>query len=236
MSAAPPSHFQEAVEKTEEVLHLTFNTEFTCLSLCTSQTAFHMALHVPERPERMKNGVSPHGVVQMSRLGTSSLVALVLLQAPRKLRVLHISKLFEICNHTFKDTILGVKLTRTRMIVVTENAVYIHSLNNMKVLHAISTNPNPRGIMTISSGPAKGEEDGVHLLAFPASETKGQIHVFDANKFQTKRLFQGFEQPLAFLKVNNEGTLLAAASVEGTYVLVFEPLSKLTIVAIAAVF
>lgn len=48
----------------------------------------------------------------MERLFSSSLVAIVSLKAPRKLKVCHFKKGTEICNYSYSNTILAVKLNR----------------------------------------------------------------------------------------------------------------------------
>lgn len=48
----------------------------------------------------------------VERLFSSSLVAVVSLAAPRKLKVCHFKKGTEICNYSYSNTILAVKLNR----------------------------------------------------------------------------------------------------------------------------
>lgn len=54
----------------------------------------------------------------VERLFSSSLVAVVSLSSPRKLRVCHFKKGNEICNYSYSNTILGVKLNRAVSIVL----------------------------------------------------------------------------------------------------------------------
>ena len=49
----------------------------------------------------------------VERLFSSSLVAVVSLSSPRKLKVCHFKKHSEICNYSYPNTILGVKLNRS---------------------------------------------------------------------------------------------------------------------------
>ena len=48
----------------------------------------------------------------VERLFSSSLVAVVSLSSPRKLKVCHFKKGTEICNYSYSNTILAVKLNR----------------------------------------------------------------------------------------------------------------------------
>ena len=53
----------------------------------------------------------------VERLFSSSLVALVSLSSPRKLKVCHFKKGTEICNYSYSNTILAVKLNRLVRVV-----------------------------------------------------------------------------------------------------------------------
>ena len=48
----------------------------------------------------------------VERLFSSSLVAIVSLSSPRKLKVCHFKKGTEICNYSYSNSILAVKLNR----------------------------------------------------------------------------------------------------------------------------
>lgn len=69
----------------------------------------------------------------VERLFSSSLIAMVSLSAPRKLKVCHFKKGTEICNYCYPNTILAVKLNRARLLVVLEEILYIHNIKDMKV-------------------------------------------------------------------------------------------------------
>lgn len=56
--------------------------------------------------------VDTEDVCIVERLFSSSLVAIVSLKAPRKLKVCHFKKGTEICNYSYSNTILAVKLNR----------------------------------------------------------------------------------------------------------------------------
>lgn len=59
----------------------------------------------------------------IERLFSSSLVALVEMSNPRKLRVCHFKKNSEICTYSYPDTILSVKLNRQVMIISMTNTL-----------------------------------------------------------------------------------------------------------------
>lgn len=59
-----------------------------------------------------RRAVDTEDVCIVERLFSSSLVAIVSLKAPRKLKVCHFKKGTEICNYSYSNTILAVKLNR----------------------------------------------------------------------------------------------------------------------------
>lgn len=94
----------------------------------------------------------------VERLFSSSLLAIVSLNAPRKLKVniktkiykfieidlkyclhclfkvCHFKKQTEICNYSYSNTIKSVKLNRARLVVCLEESLYIHNIRDMKGL------------------------------------------------------------------------------------------------------
>lgn len=129
----------------------------------------------------------------VERLFSSSLVAIVSLAAPRKLKVCHFKKRTEICNYSYSNSILAVKLNRAvsqtlshlkrsylyllfqRLVVCLEESLYIHNIRDMKVLHTIrDTPPNPTGLCSLSIN-----SDNC-FLAYPGSSTIGEVQIFDA--------------------------------------------------------
>ncbi|KAK2092366.1 hypothetical protein P7K49_028894 [Saguinus oedipus] len=89
------------------------------------------------RLEQIYECTDTEGVCIVERLFSSSLVAIVSLKAPRKLKVCHFKKGTKICNYSYSNTILAVKLNRQRLVVCLEESLYIHNIRDMKVLHTI---------------------------------------------------------------------------------------------------
>eukprot|EP00794_Sanderia_malayensis_P008984 gene8984-9944_t len=152
----------------------------------------------------------------VERLFSSSLVAIVNLSAPRKLKVCHFKKGTEICNYSYPNTILAVKLNRVRLLVALEESLYIHNIRDMKVLHTIrDTPPNPNGLCVLSSN-----SDNCYL-AYPGSNQIGEIQVFDAVNLRPVTMIPAHDSPVASLSFNNAASLLATASEKGTVIRVF---------------
>uniref|UniRef100_A0AAY5K6Q4 WD repeat domain phosphoinositide-interacting protein 2 n=1 Tax=Esox lucius TaxID=8010 RepID=A0AAY5K6Q4_ESOLU len=152
----------------------------------------------------------------VERLFSSSLVAIVSLKAPRKLKVCHFKKGTEICNYSYSNTILAVKLNRQRLIVCLEESLYIHNIRDMKVLHTIrETPPNPSGLCSLSIS-----NDNCYL-AYPGSATIGEVQVFDTVNLRAANMIPAHDSPLAALAFDASGTKLATASEKGTVIRVF---------------
>ncbi|XP_055608014.1 WD repeat domain phosphoinositide-interacting protein 2 [Uranotaenia lowii] len=152
----------------------------------------------------------------VERLFSSSLVAVVALNAPRKLKVCHFKKGTEICNYSYSNTILAVKLNRSRLVVCLEGSLYIHNIRDMKVVHTIrDTPPNKTGLCALAS-------DSDHCyLAYPGSATVGEVQIFDAVNLHAKTMIPAHDSPLAAIAFSQMGTEVATASEKGTVIRVF---------------
>ncbi|XP_036335995.1 WD repeat domain phosphoinositide-interacting protein 2-like isoform X2 [Rhagoletis pomonella] len=155
----------------------------------------------------------------IERLFESSLVAIVSQRSPRKLKVCHFKKQSEICNYSYSNTILAVKLNRERLIVCLEESLYIHNIQDMKVVHTIRDTPcNANGLCALSSS-------SEHCyLAYPGRYTSGEVQIFDAINLHAKTMIPAHDSPLAALAFSPSGTEIATASERGTVIRVFSSL------------
>ncbi|XP_065360987.1 WD repeat domain phosphoinositide-interacting protein 2 isoform X2 [Calliphora vicina] len=155
----------------------------------------------------------------IERLFESSLVAIVAQRAPRKLKVCHFKKQSEICNYSYSNSILAVKLNRERLIVCLEESLYIHNIQDMKVVHTIRDTPcNSAGLCALSSS-------SEHCyLAYPGSVTAGEVQIFDAINLHAKTMIPAHDSPLAALAFSPSGTEIGTASERGTVIRVFSSL------------
>ncbi|KAG8042195.1 hypothetical protein G9C98_000186 [Cotesia typhae] len=136
----------------------------------------------------------------VERLFSSSLIAVVTYSSPRKLKVCH-----------FK------KEQKYRLVVCLEESLYIHNIRDMKVLHTIrDTPPNVAGLCILSIN-----SDNCYL-AYPGSNTIGEVQIFDAINLQAKTMIPAHDSPLAALAFSPSGTKVATASEKGTVIRVFQ--------------
>lgn len=152
----------------ESVNFITFNQDCSCVALGLNN-GYKIFNCQPNfgRCYQFKKDESI-GIVEM--LYCTSLVAIVGLgeeigSSPRKLRIINTKKQSTICDLIFPSSILRVKLTKTKLIVVLEDQIYIYDISTMKLLHTIETSPNTFGLCAISYDPDK---QGNNYLAYPS--------------------------------------------------------------------
>uniref|UniRef100_A0A6Q2ZAU3 WD repeat domain, phosphoinositide interacting 1 n=1 Tax=Esox lucius TaxID=8010 RepID=A0A6Q2ZAU3_ESOLU len=152
----------------------------------------------------------------VERLFSSSLVVVVSLSMPRRMNVYHFKKGTEICNYSYSDDILSVRLNRQRLVVCLEESVFIHNIKDMKLLKTLLNTPcNPSGLCALSINHSNS------YLGYPGSATIGEIIIYDANNLSTVTMIPAHDSPLAALTFNASGTKLASASERGTVIRVF---------------
>ncbi|XP_065846492.1 WD repeat domain phosphoinositide-interacting protein 2-like [Oscarella lobularis] len=204
-----------AEKKATDFLGASFNQDCSSLSVASRRGFKLYSLSSTDKLDKIYEMVGEDACM-VERLFSSSLVAVVGLTHPRKLRVYHFKKGTEICNYSYSSSILNVKLNRQRLVVVLEESLYIHSIKDMKVIHTIrDTPPNPGGVCAFSSHPDSG------YLAFPGSSQVGEVQIFDTINLQSVTMIQAHDGRLAALAFNTNGKKLATASEKGTVIRVF---------------
>uniref|UniRef100_A0A1I7XM42 WD repeat domain phosphoinositide-interacting protein 2 n=1 Tax=Heterorhabditis bacteriophora TaxID=37862 RepID=A0A1I7XM42_HETBA len=156
-----------------------------------------------------------HDAIIVERLFNSSLVVIVSQKEPRVMHIYHFSSKNMICNHKFTKSILNVKLNRDRVVVCLEDCIHIYNLKDMKLMHTILDTPlNRLGLIDLS--PA-----GSSLIAYPGSADTGSVHIFDSVNLSAVNTFAAHDGPLACLKYDSDGTMIATASTKGTVIRVY---------------
>lgn len=200
-------------------LYVNFNQNITSLGVASKFAYSLFSLNGIDSVLEKIYSCKTEDIYIIERLFESSLVAIVSLKAPRKLKVCHFKKKSEICNYSYSNTILAVKLNRERLVVCLEESLYIHNIQDMKVVHTIRDTPsNLTGLCALSSA-----SDHCYL-AYPGSITSGEVQIFDTINLHAKTMILAHDSPLAALTFSSSGTEIATASERGTVIRVFSSL------------
>lgn len=198
------------------VQFISFNQDYSSIAIGT-KTGYNLYAFENDSIDQLKKQFQDEehtDICIVERLFSSSLVVIVSLLSPRRLRLYHIKRTAEISLHSYTNTILSVKLNRRRLIICLEDQLYIHSLKGDLDVKWVIRNipPNPNGLFALSP-----REDRC-LLAYPASQRSGEIQVFDAIELKNKILIPAHDNPLAALSFNQQATMIASASEKGTVI------------------
>uniref|UniRef100_A0A8C7VXM6 WD repeat domain, phosphoinositide interacting 1 n=1 Tax=Oncorhynchus mykiss TaxID=8022 RepID=A0A8C7VXM6_ONCMY len=189
---------------------------FRSLSVGTKSGYRLFSVTSVDKMDCIHEGAECPDVYIVERLFSSSLVAVVSLSMPRRMNVYHFKRGTEICNYSYSNNILSVRLNRQRLVVCLEESVYIHNIKDMKLLKTLLNTPhNPSGLCALSVN------HGNSYLAYPGSQTIGEIMVYDTNNLSKVTMIPAHDSPLAALTFNASGTKLASASERGTVIRVF---------------
>ncbi|CRK99439.1 CLUMA_CG012675, isoform A [Clunio marinus] len=196
--------------------YVNFNQDFTSLSVGYKNAYTLYSLNSVD--QQLEEIYSSYGddICIVERLFSSSLLAIVSLNAPRKLKVCHFKKGTEICNYSYSNTIKTVKLNRARLVVCLEESLYIHNIRDMKVVHTIRDTPtNSSGLCALAA-----DSDNCYL-AYPGSVVSGELQIFDAVNLHAKTMIPAHDSPLAAMAFSLNGSEIATASEKGTVIRVF---------------
>lgn len=171
VSSGGQSSYNETIRQSDDSVNfITFNQDNLCIALGL-KNGYKIFNCTPTfgKSYQLKRG-ELIGIIEM--LYTTSLLAMVGLgeeqgSSPRKLKIINTKRNSTICDLLFPKTILQVKLTYSRLIVLLEEQIYIYDINTMKLLHTIETSPNVKGLCTVASIEAE-DVIGNDFLAYPS--------------------------------------------------------------------
>ncbi|KAK3593298.1 hypothetical protein CHS0354_031357 [Potamilus streckersoni] len=205
----------QAEDHASELLVLNFNQDYTSLAAGTKKGYKLYSFNSVEKLEQIYDNESSD-IYLVERLFASSLVAVVSITNPRKLTVCHFKKGTEICNYSYTNSIIGIKLNRQRLVVCLEGSLFIHNIRDMMVLHIIRDTPyNPHGLCALSIS------NDNSFMAYPGSTQVGEVQIFDTINLRAVTMIAAHDNPLAALSFNSQATKLATASEKGTVIRVF---------------
>lgn len=114
---------------------------------------------------------------------------------------------------SFRTEVKAVKLRKDKVVVVLEQRVYVYNFGDLRLIDAIDTCNNPKGLCALNT------DNNAAVLATPDRD-KGSVRVvlYEKNNVNT---FQAHQGALAAIALNSSGTLMATASEKGTLIRVF---------------
>lgn len=125
----------------------------------------------------------------------------------------HFKKRSEICEFKYPKHILNVVMNRSRLVVCLKDSIYIHNIQDMRLIHSIKKlSENPNGLISLSSK---------SCIAYPISRECGKIQLVDINKMQNGPLIEAHSSRVVIMKFSLCGEMLATASEKGTVIRVF---------------
>lgn len=199
----------------ENKVYVNFNQESTSLAVGSKDGYKLYGIKDVDKLELLYKDNSDYTII-VERLFSSSLLAVVQLSSPRKLKICHYKKNQEVTQYLYANTILAVKLNRQRLVVCLENNILIHNTADLRHIHSLKlTSRNPNGIVALAPS------DEMCYLAYPAKNTTGEVNIFDAAKLEDKLTIAAHDNPLASMTFDSQGIKLATASEKGTVIRVF---------------
>lgn len=210
--------FRDA-DNQSEALFLNFNQNNTSLAIGT-KNGFKLITFESANRLRVAYEDAMPDVFLVERLFSASMVAFVTLTSPRKLCVYHFRTKQEIQSLSYTNSILAVRMNRSRLIVCLEDSIYIHQIKDFTVVHVIKETPiNKNGLIALSY------EGQNYFLAYPGNQTSGEVVIFDVLNYTNKIVIAAHDNPLAAMSFNSKGTKIATASEKGTVIRVFSVLN-----------
>ncbi|BES98788.1 unnamed protein product [Nesidiocoris tenuis] len=127
----------------------------------------------------------------------------------------------------FKAPVLAVRLRRDKIVVATATSVHVFSFpDKIERLFSLETRYNPLGLLEVT--PILTAER--HLLVYPGHKP-GSVQLVDlsfteAGITSAPVTINSHKNDLACLAINQQGTLIATASVKGTLIRVWDTVKK----------
>ena len=134
------------------------------------------------------------------------------------------------------ESVLNIRLKRDKLIAVCRSQIHIFSFpNRCKLLFNITTRDNPKGLCELSSVRfgAMGS-DGHDLMVFPGYKT-GSVQILNLATTEQKVssapvTINAHKSELNCLAVNQQGTMIATASVKGTLIRIWDSVQRIMLV------
>ncbi|XP_045475842.1 WD repeat domain phosphoinositide-interacting protein 3-like [Harmonia axyridis] len=202
-----------------DLQYVAFNQDQSCFA-CATTNGFRIFNCEPLK-ERVRHEFTNGGLGFIEMLFNSNYLAIVG-GGERPLYPLNRVQIWEdvtknvTLNLEFNYPVLGVRLRRDRIVVIMEKMIKVYTFTqNPTQLHIFETHTNPRGLCALCPNSDNA------LLAFPWNKA-GSVQLMDLGNAEKDFInIDAHSSEIACMTLNNQGTLLATASVKGTLIRVF---------------
>uniref|UniRef100_T1IJY8 WD repeat domain phosphoinositide-interacting protein 2 n=1 Tax=Strigamia maritima TaxID=126957 RepID=T1IJY8_STRMM len=200
------------------VFYTTCNQDSTSLAVGTNVGYKLFSLKSVHKLSKIYEQNDNEAIEIVEQYYSSYLVVRVYSSSPNTLSCWNYDKKSEMCKYIYRSKILAVKMNRMRIVTSLEGTFWIHQFSNFLQPKPFSYNPtwNPQGLFALSNNTEKS------YLAYPASNTTGEIQIFDTVNMCPELWITAHETPIAALIFNSSGNMLATASTKGTRIRVFD--------------
>jgi len=110
---------------------------------------------------------------------------------------------------------MAVKLRKDKVVVVLENRVYVYNFADLRLIDAIDTCNNPKGLCALNPD---GQDKAI--LVTPASQ-KGYVRIAYYSPQNTNTVFKAHDSAIEAIQLSKTGEYLATASETGTIIRFF---------------
>ncbi|WOL06829.1 hypothetical protein Cni_G15563 [Canna indica] len=209
-----PADLDESNET--ELLSVSWNQDYGCFAVGTSNgfRIYNCDTFKETFRRDLKSG--GFGIVEM--LFRSNILALVgggsnTQYPPNKVMIWDDHQSRCIGEFAYRSNVRGVKLRRDRIVIVLEHKIYVYDFTDLKLLHQIETNSNPKGLCCLS------HHSSTSVLACPGLR-RGEVRV-EHFGLQMTKIITAHDSQLSCMTLTLDGLLLATASTKGTLIRIF---------------
>ncbi len=141
-----------AKQSHSDILSMGFNQDQECFA-CSTQRGFRIFNSLPFKETFERDLEGSVGIVEM--LFRCNILALVGGGATPKWPLNKVvlwddHQLKTIGELSFKSYVKNVKMRKDKVIVVLENRIYVYNFSDLKLIEAIDTCPNPKGLVAVN--------------------------------------------------------------------------------------
>lgn len=130
----------------------------------------------------------------------------------------------------FNKDVISVKMRTDSIIGILEDKIYIIHIETLEIIDILDTLKNRNGIFAMSNN------DNELSVSFPQAKNKGKVKLMsysiEKNNFNKNitKIFSAHETNIAYITMNNKGTLLVTSSDKGIFIRLFNIISEEMIV------